>query len=105
MPAIPISQIGYERLWLEFGSRGEMETRKVIGERLRWDPAQPVALGPAGHAALAYEMLVLRRGGHVAALRDHTAVVRIGTRGRPLGAGGRAPLPRLCRARRTAAPA
>ncbi len=74
----------YERLWLEFGSRGEMETRKVIGERLAWDPARSFPSSPAGHAALAYELIVLRRGQHIAAMRDHTAVVRIDPRGRPL---------------------
>jgi GNAT superfamily N-acetyltransferase len=56
-----------------------METREVIRDRLAWDPARPLA-----HAALAYELLVLRRGGALAALRDHTAVVRLGPGGRPL---------------------
>jgi GNAT superfamily N-acetyltransferase len=56
-----------------------METRRVIAERLAWDPARPI-----GRAALAYELLVLRRGGRIAALRDHTAVVRLDPRGRPL---------------------
>lgn len=69
----------YERLWLEFGSRGEMETRRVIGERLAWDPSEPI-----GRTALAYELLVLRRGSQIAALRDHTAVVRLDPRGRAL---------------------
>jgi GNAT superfamily N-acetyltransferase len=62
----------YEQLWREFGGRGEMETRQVIEERIAWDPARPV-----GHCVLAYEMLVLRRGGTLAALRDHSAVVRL----------------------------
>jgi hypothetical protein len=35
-------------------------------------------------AALAYELLVLRRSGVIAALRDHTAVVRVAADGRPL---------------------
>jgi hypothetical protein len=74
----------YERLWLEFGTRGEMETPKVIGERLAWDPARPVSLRKGGEAALAYELLVFRRGGQVAAMRDHTAVVRLGPGRRPL---------------------
>ena len=69
----------YQRLWAEFGALGEMERRAVICDRLTWDPARPVA-----GAALAYELLVLRRGGAVAALRDHTAVVRVGEDGRPL---------------------
>jgi GNAT superfamily N-acetyltransferase len=68
----------YERLFGEFGPRGEMETRAVIADRLAWDPARPV-----GRVALAYELLVLRKGGEVAALRDHTAVVRLDASGRP----------------------
>jgi GNAT superfamily N-acetyltransferase len=56
-----------------------MERRRVIEERLAWDPAKP-----ASGAALAYELLVLRRGGVLAALRDHTAVVRLDAAGRPL---------------------
>src|SRR5262245_52106904 len=38
----------YQRLFEEFGSRGEMEARAVIEDRLGWDPARPV-----GGAALA----------------------------------------------------
>jgi len=68
----------YDRLFTEFGPRGEMETRGVICDRLAWDPARPV-----GRAALAYELLVLRHGGAIAALRDHTAVVRLDARGQP----------------------
>jgi hypothetical protein len=75
----PDFALAYEKLWREFGPRGEMERRRVIEERLAWDPARPV-----GDAALAYELLVLRRGGEVVALRDHTAVVRLDARGRPL---------------------
>jgi GNAT superfamily N-acetyltransferase len=76
--ADPDLALAYERLWTEFGPRGEMETRAVIRDRLAWDPARPLA-----HAALAYELLVLRRGDGVVALRDHTAVVRRGPDGRP----------------------
>jgi GNAT superfamily N-acetyltransferase len=75
----PDFALAYERLWREFGARGEMERRRVIEDRLGWDPARPVA-----RAALAYELLVLRRAGALAALRDHTAVVRLGADGRPL---------------------
>lgn len=77
--ADPDFALAYERLWSEFGGRGEMERRRVIEERLAWDPAKPV-----GSAALAYELLVLRRGAALAALRDHTAVVRLDAARRPL---------------------
>ena len=76
--ADPDFAAAYERLFAEFGPRGEMETRAVIADRLAWDPARPI-----GRAALAYELLVLRRGGAIAALRDHTAVVRLGEHGGP----------------------
>jgi GNAT superfamily N-acetyltransferase len=75
--ASPDFEAAYQRLWSEFGPRREMETRKVIVDRLAWDPSRPV-----GGAALAYELLVLRRGGEPAAFRDHTAVVRLDARGR-----------------------
>jgi GNAT superfamily N-acetyltransferase len=77
----PDFEPAYQRLWGEFGPRGEMETRAVIRDRLAWDPARPV-----GRAALAYELLVLRRGAVIAAVRDHTAVVRLDARGRPIDA-------------------
>jgi GNAT superfamily N-acetyltransferase len=74
----PDFALAYERLWQEFGGLGEMERRAVILDRLRWDPTRP-----SGAAALAYELLVLRRGDTVVALRDHTAVVRLDEHGRP----------------------
>jgi GNAT superfamily N-acetyltransferase len=55
-----------------------MEQRAVIADRLTWDPARPIA-----GAALAYELLVLRRGAEVVALRDHSAVVRLDAVGQP----------------------
>lgn len=66
----PDFQPAYDRLWAEFGPPGEMETRAAICERLLWDPEHPQTA-----AALAYELLVLRRHGQVVAMRDHTAVV------------------------------
>ena len=66
----------YDRLWAEFGPRGEMERQDVIVERLGWDPRRPV-----GDYALQYELLVVRHGAKIVALRDHTAVV-------PMASGG-----------------
>jgi GNAT superfamily N-acetyltransferase len=68
----------YRELWREFGGRGEMEVGRVIEDRLRWEPTRPV-----GSAVLAYELLVLRQAGALAALRDHNAVVRLDAGGRP----------------------
>jgi len=78
-PEDPDFAVAYEKLWTEFGGRGEMERRRVIRERLAWDPTRPVE-----RAALAYELLLLRRAGALVALRDHTAVVRLDEGGRPL---------------------
>lgn len=68
----------YAQLWGEFGGSGGMETRRAIEERIAWDPMRPI-----GTHALGYELLVLRRKGAIAALRDHTAVVRLDAQGRP----------------------
>jgi hypothetical protein len=68
----------HARLWAEFGARGEMEAEALIAARLGWDPARP-----DGDAALAYELLVLRRGAERVALRDHTAAVLRDRGGRP----------------------
>jgi GNAT superfamily N-acetyltransferase len=77
-PEDPQLGVGYERLWAEFGADGAMERRAVIEARLAWDPARPV-----GAVRLAYEMLVFRRDGQLAAVRDHTGVVRLDERGAP----------------------
>lgn len=74
----PDFALAYQELWAEFGARGEMERQVVIRDRFAWDPTRPVDA-----SALAYELVVLRRDGVVAALRDHTAVVRLDERGRP----------------------
>jgi hypothetical protein len=77
-PSDPDLALAYRELWQEFGGGGGMETRRVIDDRLAWDPAVPVR-----GLALAYELLVLRRAGELAAIRDHTAVVRLDAAGRP----------------------
>lgn len=78
-PEDPAFGRAYERLWAEFGARGEMERRFVIAERLGWDPARPV-----GRARLAYELLLLWRSGELVAMRDHSAVVRVDAAGMPV---------------------
>jgi GNAT superfamily N-acetyltransferase len=60
----------YDRLWQEFGGRGEMEKESVIASRLAWDPSRPI-----NHHALRYEMLAVVRGQEIVGLRDHTAMV------------------------------
>lgn len=70
-PTDPDFAHAFMRLWAEFGARGEMERREVIAGRLAWDPTRLV-----GPTALLYELLVLRLGTDVVAIRDHTAVVQ-----------------------------
>jgi len=67
----PLFDAAYARLWSEFGAAGEMERREVIAGRLAWDPARA-----AGEYAFLYEMIVVRRGRELVAVRDHTAILR-----------------------------
>lgn len=60
----------WERLWREFGARGEMEQRGVIADRLGWNPACE-----RDGRFLAYEMLAVVRAGRLVAVRDHSAIV------------------------------
>lgn len=69
-PDHPLFAPLYDRLWAEFGARGEMEKREVIADRLGWDPRQRV-----NHHALLYEMLAVLDGDTIVGLRDHTAIV------------------------------
>jgi GNAT superfamily N-acetyltransferase len=66
----PLFEQAWERLWREFGARGEMERPEVIRERFGWNSSGPVG----GHAML-YEMIVVRSEGRTVAVRDHTAIV------------------------------
>lgn len=67
--ADPLFEIAYGRLWEQFGAAHEVETREVLGRRLAWDPARVVE-----GFALRYDLVLARRGGEVAAVRDHTAI-------------------------------
>ena len=58
----PIFETAYAALWREFGATHEMETREVLSARMR----------EAGH--LRYEILLVRHGDEIAAVRDHTAI-------------------------------
>jgi hypothetical protein len=77
-PEDPDFALAYRELWAEFGEGGGMETRRVIEERLGWDPRRP-----EGGCALSYELLVVRRAGTLAALRDHSSIVRLDALGQP----------------------
>ena len=70
--ADPLFRPAYEMLWGEFGTRAEMERRAVIESRFRWSPLHPID----GHSLL-YEMIVVVKDGQIAAVRDHTAILRI----------------------------
>jgi len=66
----PLFDIGYEKLWGEFGAQHEMESREVIEQRLAWHPAKR-----SGDCWMRYEMFLVRRQGRFAAVRDQTAIV------------------------------
>jgi GNAT superfamily N-acetyltransferase len=55
----------------EFGAKGEMEPRSVLAERLRWNPAVP-----QNGCGMLYNLMLLMVGDEVAALCDHTAILR-----------------------------
>src|SRR5215470_19861209 len=42
-PDHPLFEPAYQRLWEEFGARGEMERRSAIEARLGWHPLRPIA--------------------------------------------------------------
>jgi len=66
----PLFEQAYARLWEQFGEADEMETREVLGRRLKWDPAQP-----HDGFAMRYDLLLARdRAGNFAAVRDHAAI-------------------------------
>ncbi len=67
----PLFDEGFGTLWAEFGASGEVEQAAVLSRRMRWN----------GHAmingcALRYRMMLLKAAGKIAAVRDHTAIVR-----------------------------
>jgi len=69
----PLFELGYSRLWAEFGAQHELESREIVQRRLAWHPAKAI-----GDYWLRYEMLVIRRQGDFVAVRDHTAIGKAG---------------------------
>lgn len=65
-PDDPFFETAYTALWQEFGAAHEMETRDVLTARLRHS------------GQLRYEMLLVRAGAEIAAVRDHTAIASEG---------------------------
>ena len=58
----PLFETAYAALWQEFGAAHEMEPREVLAARMR------------GAGRLRYEILLVRAGTEIAAVRDHTAI-------------------------------
>lgn len=52
----------YEALWDEFGAKNEMERRETLEARFKLTPT------------MVYEMILVRRDGEIAAVRDHTVI-------------------------------
>lgn len=66
----PLFEFAYARLWEQFGKANEIETRTVLGKRLKWDPARPL-----DGLAMRYDLLLMRDpAGAFVAARDHTAL-------------------------------
>ena len=67
----PLFELVYSQLWEEFGTKGELEQREVLANRMSWDSRQR-KLG----YSLGYEMVVVLNQGSFVAARDHTAIVQ-----------------------------
>lgn len=72
----PGFDIAFGALWAEFGARSEVEQPTVLTRRLRWEGDKLVE----GYA-LRYRLAFLKSKGRLAAVRDHTAIVRSGDEG------------------------
>jgi GNAT superfamily N-acetyltransferase len=71
----PLFTRAYSFLWGHFGNKGEMEQQSVLAQRFAWRPSKAI-----DGWSMCYEMIVLKSGGMIAAVRDHTAIVpAIGT--------------------------
>src|SRR5687767_3249541 len=58
----PGFEAAYAALWREFGQKGQMERREMLAARFAQAPA------------LRYELVLVRQGGAIAAVRDHTVI-------------------------------
>jgi len=63
-------------LWAEFGASSEVEQPTILSRRLLWNGDRLVE-----GCALRYRLVLLKSGGKLAAVRDHTAIVRDGIEG------------------------
>ncbi|HNX05516.1 MAG TPA: hypothetical protein PKI32_08435 [Opitutales bacterium] len=70
-PADPLFETAYKLLDEEFGAKGEMETREVIKARMSWNPAKP-----QNGCGMLYNLMLVMVGDEIAAIRDHTAIMR-----------------------------
>jgi hypothetical protein len=62
----PWFEPAYEALWDEFGAKGEMERRETLEARFKLTPS------------MVYEMVLVRKDGEIAAVRDHTIIPSAG---------------------------
>jgi hypothetical protein len=63
-------ETAFGMLWDEFGDRGEMETREVLGRRMGW-----ASTSRESGECLRYDLLLVTKNGEPIAVRDHTAIV------------------------------
>ena len=67
----PAFDVAFGALWAEFGANSEVEQPTILSRRLLWN-GDRLAEG----CALRYRMVLLKSQGRLAAVRDHTAIVR-----------------------------
>lgn len=59
----PLFELAYGYLWEEFGAKAEMELRETLDRRFQLA------------SEMRYEMILVRKNGEFAAVRDHTAIM------------------------------
>jgi hypothetical protein len=67
----PGFDVAFGALWAEFGANSEVEQSTILSRRLHWNGDRLV-----GGCALRYRLILLGSAGKLAAVRDHTAIVR-----------------------------
>jgi hypothetical protein len=67
----PLFDRAFGALWAEFGASGEVEQASVLARRMLWTGGTMT-----NGCALRYRLMILECDGKIAAVRDHTAIVR-----------------------------
>ncbi len=70
-PNHPLFTQVFQKLWSEFGSKGELEQIDILSRRFQWDPSK----AEKSHS-FSYEIIAVLKDDEIVAVRDHTAILR-----------------------------